>query len=99
MLASVLRSFVVPPARSFFRGRAGAFFVASMAALALATMPARARADEWFGPDKALHFGVSAGIAGAAFARLSVATSGAPFLMLTNTADSSRLLFRSNSGT
>lgn len=32
--------------------------------------PSRARAepDPWVGPDKALHFGVSAGIAGAAYA-------------------------------
>lgn len=35
----------------------------------LASAPAVARAeDEWFGPDKALHFGISAGIAGGGYA-------------------------------
>jgi putative lipoprotein len=36
-------------------------------AFVAASAPLPARADDWWGPDKALHFGVSAGIAGAAY--------------------------------
>jgi putative lipoprotein len=46
--------------------RAGALIAAFAIAAALTLSPATARAadpDPWFGPDKALHFGVSVGLA------------------------------------
>jgi putative lipoprotein len=44
------------------------------AALALALCPVdRVRADDWLGPDKALHFGVSAGLSAGAYAASALA--------------------------
>ncbi|MEI9947618.1 MAG: hypothetical protein WDO74_01180 [Pseudomonadota bacterium] len=40
-------------------------------ALALSARPAAADPDPWFGPDKALHFGVSVGLATGGYAALS----------------------------
>lgn len=43
--------------------------------LGLAAAPAHAQVDDpWFAPDKALHFGVSAGLAGAAYGLTALAT-------------------------
>jgi putative lipoprotein len=46
--------------------RGAALFVFLLAALS--SRPAAADADPWFGPDKALHFAVAAGIAGTGYA-------------------------------
>jgi putative lipoprotein len=52
----------------------GSVFVAaaSFIACSLAAPRARASDDRWFGPDKFLHFGVAAGIAGATYASSSL---------------------------
>lgn len=49
------------------RGGIAAVAAALAACLAASVVPSRARADSWTGTDKFLHFGVSAGLAGAGY--------------------------------
>jgi putative lipoprotein len=66
--------------------RSSAAVLAAPLALALLTAPAPAAADPprpidpdpWFGRDKALHFGVSAALAGGGYAVSSLAVQGMP---------------------
>ena len=56
------------------------FLPALALGLAAAVTPARASAadpDPWLGPDKALHFGISAGLAGGGYALSALGRSAA----------------------
>lgn len=48
--------------------------VAYLLAASVAVSATEARADEWWGTDKALHFGVSAGLAGGSYAVIATQT-------------------------
>lgn len=52
--------------------------VACVPGVALALTASAACADEWWGTDKALHFGVSAALAGGAYALTSTQTENRP---------------------
>jgi putative lipoprotein len=51
----------------------GPLFLALSLALLAVARPARAESDDWFGRDKWLHFGVSAGLAGGGYAASTLA--------------------------